>query len=95
MAEKAGRNDPCPCGSGKKYKQCCWQRDNTPPQKKKFTAKVISGGEVKQEVPSKGSSFRGVDLMEKTFGQAIQKADSEGKPPISSNPGEYLEEKNS
>jgi uncharacterized protein YecA (UPF0149 family) len=23
-AEKApGRNDPCPCGSGKKYKQCC------------------------------------------------------------------------
>lgn len=21
--EKPGRNDPCPCGSGKKYKQCC------------------------------------------------------------------------
>ncbi len=20
---KTGRNDPCPCGSGKKYKQCC------------------------------------------------------------------------
>jgi len=20
---KPGRNDPCPCGSGKKYKQCC------------------------------------------------------------------------
>jgi hypothetical protein len=20
-----GRNDPCPCGSGKKYKQCCWR----------------------------------------------------------------------
>ena len=20
---KAGRNDPCPCGSGKKYKNCC------------------------------------------------------------------------
>ena len=19
-----GRNDPCPCGSGKKFKQCCW-----------------------------------------------------------------------
>ncbi|WP_169758224.1 SEC-C metal-binding domain-containing protein, partial [Escherichia coli] len=19
---KVGRNDPCPCGSGKKYKQC-------------------------------------------------------------------------
>jgi preprotein translocase subunit SecA len=22
-AEKVGRNDPCPCGSGKKYKRCC------------------------------------------------------------------------
>jgi hypothetical protein len=24
---KPGRNDPCPCGSGKKYKQCCLLRD--------------------------------------------------------------------
>jgi len=24
---KAGRNDPCPCGSGKKYKKCCLERD--------------------------------------------------------------------
>jgi len=23
---KVGRNDPCPCGSGKKYKQCCLLR---------------------------------------------------------------------
>ncbi len=23
MTHKIGRNDPCPCGSGKKYKQCC------------------------------------------------------------------------
>jgi SEC-C motif-containing protein len=22
-AEKVGRNEPCPCGSGKKYKKCC------------------------------------------------------------------------
>ena len=22
-SQKIGRNDPCPCGSGKKYKQCC------------------------------------------------------------------------
>jgi len=21
--QKVGRNDPCPCGSGKKYKNCC------------------------------------------------------------------------
>ena len=23
VGAKVGRNDPCPCGSGKKYKQCC------------------------------------------------------------------------
>lgn len=23
VGEKIGRNDPCPCGSGKKYKKCC------------------------------------------------------------------------
>ena len=25
--KKAGPNDPCPCGSGKKYKKCCMQKD--------------------------------------------------------------------
>ena len=38
---KIGRNDPCPCGSGKKYKKCCYQQksdfersdNNVPPVK--------------------------------------------------------------
>lgn len=25
-ASPVGRNDPCPCGSGKKYKKCCYAR---------------------------------------------------------------------
>jgi preprotein translocase subunit SecA len=25
VSNKIGRNDPCPCGSGKKYKKCCGQ----------------------------------------------------------------------
>ncbi|MGH7278572.1 MAG: SEC-C metal-binding domain-containing protein [Candidatus Rokuibacteriota bacterium] len=24
-----GRNDPCPCGSGKKYKKCCYLKQST------------------------------------------------------------------
>ena len=28
-ARKIGPNDPCPCGSGKKYKKCCMQKDKT------------------------------------------------------------------
>jgi len=26
MSNKIGRNAPCPCGSGNKYKKCCMQR---------------------------------------------------------------------
>jgi hypothetical protein len=26
LRDKVGRNDPCPCGSGKKYKRCCLER---------------------------------------------------------------------
>jgi len=28
-AKKVGPNDPCPCGSGKKYKKCCMQKDKS------------------------------------------------------------------
>ena len=28
QVEKVGRNDPCPCGSGKKYKKCCMPKSN-------------------------------------------------------------------
>lgn len=58
MTDKPGRNDPCPCGSGKKYKQCCLK--NVPVKKGKFTAKWLSKPEEKP-----------VDLMERTYGAAI------------------------
>jgi hypothetical protein len=28
-SHRVGRNDPCPCGSGKKYKKCCARRDES------------------------------------------------------------------
>ncbi|MES2122964.1 MAG: SEC-C metal-binding domain-containing protein [Chlamydiota bacterium] len=36
--QKVGRNDPCPCGSGKKYKKCCEEKLS----RRKFHAEVIS-----------------------------------------------------
>lgn len=30
MGYKIGRNDPCPCGSGKKYKKCCMGKADNP-----------------------------------------------------------------
>jgi len=29
---KVGRNDPCPCGSGKEFKKCCMNRQKNPPK---------------------------------------------------------------
>ena len=28
--KKIGRNEPCPCGSGKKYKKCCLNTSKSP-----------------------------------------------------------------
>lgn len=30
MNKNIGRNDPCPCGSGKKYKKCCIDKEDDP-----------------------------------------------------------------
>lgn len=42
MSGKAGRNDPCPCGSGKKYKACCWNKD-LPVARKPLKGRVVAG----------------------------------------------------
>ncbi|MBI5427517.1 MAG: SEC-C domain-containing protein [Nitrospinae bacterium] len=34
-----GRNDLCPCGSGKKYKKCCLNRDYVPPGREELARK--------------------------------------------------------
>ena len=34
VSQKIGRNDPCPCGSGKKYKKCCGMNAGTTPSGK-------------------------------------------------------------
>ncbi len=60
MSEKIGRNDPCPCGSGKKYKQCCLA-------KKKMGLK---GMNVKWL--SKPQDKTPPNLLERTFGKAIE-----------------------
>jgi hypothetical protein len=38
MMERPGRNDPCPCGSGRKYKKCCYRKDSEP---RKIKASVM------------------------------------------------------
>lgn len=68
---KTGRNDPCPCGSGKKYKQCCLLKQPVPGQKKKFKATVLSQPKKEEIASNEAQGEKSVDLMERTFGNAI------------------------
>jgi preprotein translocase subunit SecA len=43
VVENVGRNDPCPCGSGKKYKHCCMRNDQAEPR----TAAAAAGGKAR------------------------------------------------
>jgi len=63
MNNKPGRNDPCPCGSGKKYKSCCWNKE-LPKTRKPIKATLISGSP---------------QVMNRVYGSAIsaQKASQE------------------
>lgn len=45
MPTKTGRNDPCPCGSGKKYKHCCLEKDQEA-EHANFTRAAATAAEV-------------------------------------------------
>lgn len=94
MTDKTGRNDPCPCGSGKKYKACCMQ--NKKPTfsmgQRKFTAKVITKTDPASDpqTPRTPGNIKPPDytaLMERSFGNAIFDND---QPPAPSNPNEFI-----
>lgn len=96
MTEKVGRNDPCPCGSGKKYKSCCLQnqpKGSTIFGGRKFKAKVLSGGGINKIQPNadQAQDKAAVDytaLMERSFGDALKSHDE--KPPVPGNPSDYM-----
>lgn len=63
MDKKVKRNDPCPCGSGRKYKQCCMQKEQagvktyTNDGKRKFKAKVLSSSSTVSQFFSSKASY--------------------------------------
>ena len=70
MTEKVGRNDPCPCGSGKKYKQCCMAKQSMSLKDRLKKTTWINKPQQAQ-----------VDLMERTFGQMSSHL-AGNKPPV-------------
>lgn len=55
MNDKVGRNDPCSCGSGKKYKRCCMRnspQEPRPPFSPRFRFEPGSYGGAGNFIPS-------------------------------------------
>ncbi len=64
---KAGRNDPCPCGSGKKHKQCCLKAEQAEPEDEFLWRRIRRAIE--------GSPINMLDFSSSHFGRdALQEA---------------------
>jgi hypothetical protein len=70
---KIGRNDLCPCGSGKKYKHCCYGKEvpssipegaKEDPEWQKIR---VTEGEVTEEILAFGVEQYGEDFLKETF----------------------------
>jgi hypothetical protein len=67
--KKLSRNAPCPCGSGKKYKHCCYSKD--------FAYEEDDGGKIFKSIPM---SQEMVDLLEQQRRNFIKKYGREPGP---------------
>ena len=69
----AGRNDPCPCGSGKKYKQCCLPKDRAA-QAQRIEAKrdtEIPEAVMPLEYPESNPVFNDVEAGDVSLGPEV------------------------
>lgn len=83
--EKAGRNEPCPCGSGKKYKKCCLPaheeaRKTLPPHELQAMAERAKAKEALDK-----DVERGFDIL---FFQDFEKAEKHATRLLESHPEE-------
>ncbi|OWK45527.1 SEC-C metal-binding domain-containing protein [Fimbriiglobus ruber] len=67
--KKISRNDPCPCGSGKKYKKCCWGKG--------FDWKADAEGNLFKSIPLTSEM---TDLLEQQRQRFVEKFGREPGP---------------
>lgn len=70
--KKIGRNDPCPCGSGKKFKKCCESKMIG----KRFMASKIEGTNVLKQTSNLSSLFQKSIELPKKINRVVQSLSS-------------------
>jgi SEC-C motif len=80
-AMKAGRNDPWPCGSGKKYKKCCLGKElaASATQPSAFSSELSAAG-------SRGPASSGTRARESVSSGALAQATATQEPPALRDP---------
>jgi tetratricopeptide (TPR) repeat protein len=63
--KKVGRNDPCPCGSGKKYKKCCGRDVASEPISPPFDRRLMERDLLALKQTIEGKNFGSVEEMNK------------------------------
>src|SRR5512136_2603068 len=57
MTDKINRNAPCPCGSGKKYKQCCLGKDQSPRRARVILAHHLAERQAAADVADERAAY--------------------------------------
>jgi tetratricopeptide (TPR) repeat protein len=60
---KTGRNDPCPCGSGKKYKRCCQEKDEAAASTTRTAAQAAQQAEYAARASSVAQRLEALDEL--------------------------------
>jgi len=87
--EMIGRNDPCPCGSGKKYKKCCMFSQAEQSQKIRFVNMKITSEPIKNET----YPYTVSEEDEKLLGELYSQKEIKNNPEQSLKPLLSLKEK--
>jgi hypothetical protein len=61
---RPGRNEPCHCGSGRKYKQCCLEKDNAEASAARKAAEAVEQSSAVSETPD-AATVKAVRLSER------------------------------
>ncbi|MCB9688491.1 MAG: preprotein translocase subunit SecA [Alphaproteobacteria bacterium] len=82
------RNDPCPCGSGKKFKKCCYDENWVPPAGEEPQPDEVAAAAdaVSEPDPDSGVVSEGMDLGD--LGSAVSEQEREPSLPAGSMPDE-------
>ena len=78
---KPGRNDPCPCGSGKKYKKCCLTNDEAAENERLVAERAereeraaAKRQELRKVREAITANFAASDLLDDDFGDELMDA---------------------